>query len=400
MNSLANSTTTNLVCKHFNICGGCEFQNIEYLQQLKNKQEFIKELFKEFDVKEIQPIIPSCQTIYYRNKMEFVVGKDKSNKIVSGLRQKGKFYKIVDLSECIISIPYLGEILNIVKEWIKENNVEPYDLITHKGKFRYIVLRHSKTIDQIMLNFVITGTKYQFEQNEQKMFLSLIDRLKKIQNLDSLYVSINNKISDNASAEEMFHLYGEKYITEILNGIKYLIYPTVFFQTNTKTAEVMYKIIQQEIIDGNVLDIYCGSGGITLQIFNNKNVDKIIGIDSSLDNIEIAKKNCVINDISEDKVEFVEDTAEVFLLKLWKSKFLSNLSNIIVDPPRPGLSKKVKYIISDLGVNRMIYISCNPEALKEDLKIFVKFYNIKKLIPIDMFPHTRHIEIVCVLDHK
>lgn len=390
----------NFICKHFGLCGGCEFQNIEYAQQLKNKQEFVKELFKEFDIKEIEPIIPSPEIFYYRNKMEFIVGKDKSNNILIGLREKGKFYKIVDLSECKISLPNVQEILDIIKNWIKENNVEPYDLITHKGKFRYVVLRHSKTANQIMLNFVITGTKYQFEQNEQKMFMSLVERFKKIQNLYSVYVSINNKVSDNAVAEEIFHLYGGEYIIEILNGIKYLIYPLVFFQTNTKTAEIMYKIIQQEVIDGNVLDIYCGSGGITLQIFDNKNVDKIIGIDSSKDNIEIAKKSCIINNISKDKVEFVAENAEMFLSKLWKSKFLSNLSNIIVDPPRPGLSKKVKYIISNLGVNRIIYISCNPEALKEDLKIFVKFYNIKKLVPIDMFPHTRHIEIVCVLEHK
>ncbi len=400
MNNLINYQTTDSICKHFSICGGCEFQDIEYSQQLKNKQDFLKELFKEFDIKETHSIIPSCGITYYRNKMEFVVGKDKSGKVVAGLRQKGKFYKIVDLSECIISLEYVGEILKIIKEWIKENNIEPYDLITHKGKFRYIVLRHSKTTDQIMLNFVITGTKYQFEQNEKKIFLNIVDKIKKIQNLYSLYISINNKLSDNASAEEMFHLYGEKYITEVLNGIKYLIYPTIFFQTNTKTAEVMYKIIQQQIIDGNVLDIYCGSGGITLQVYNNKNANKIIGIDSSSDNIEVAKKNCILNNISEDKVEFVKDAAEVFLLKLWKSKFLSNLSTIIVDPPRAGLSKKVKYMISDLGVNRIIYISCNPETLKEDLKSFVKFYNIKKLIPIDMFPNTKHIEIICVLDHK
>jgi len=390
----------NNICKHFGVCGGCDLQNIDYTKQLENKQKFIKELLKDFEVETINNIAPSFDIWYYRNKMEFVVGKDRQKNIVAGLREKNKFYKIVDLTECKISLKEIGEILNIVKQWVKENNVEPYDLITHKGKIRYVVVRHAKNTNQLMLNFVITGTKYQFEKNEQSLFLELIDKLKKFENLNSVYVSINNKVSDNAVAEELIKIYKEDYILEVVNGIRYKIYPSIFFQPNTKTAEILYEIILNEVYEGNVIDVYCGSGGISLQLAKQNNVEKVIGVDSSKDNIDIAKDNCKLNNISEDKVEFVCDNAEVFLPKLWKSKFISNLSTVIVDPPRPGLSKRVKGILSEIGVNRIIYISCNPVVLKEDLKTFVKFYKIKKVIPVDMFPHTKHLEVVCILEHR
>ena len=388
------------ICRHFGVCGGCDLQNVEYSKQLENKQKFIAELLKDFEIETLNNIVPSVDIWYYRNKMEFVVGKDKAKNIVAGLREKNKFYKIVDLAECKISLKEVGEILNIVKQWVKENNIEPYDLITHQGKIRYVVIRHSKNTNQLMLNFVITGTKYQFENNEQSLFLELLEGLKKFENLNSVYVSINNKVSDNAVAEELIKIYKEDFILEVVNGVKYKIYPSVFFQPNTKTAELLYDIILDEVCEGNVMDIYCGSGGISLQLIRNNNIEKIIGVDSSKDNIAIAKANCELNNISEDKVEFVCDNAEVFLAKLWKSKFISNLSTVIVDPPRPGLSKKVKGILSDIGVNRIIYVSCNPAVLKEDLKTFIKFYKIKKVIPVDMFPHTKHIEVVCVLEHR
>ncbi len=387
------------LCKHFGVCGGCEFQNLPYLQQLSNKKKYIQELFKEFSVDYISDVVPSVDIWYYRNKMEFIIGKE-NNRVVSGLRQKGKFYKIVDLSECKISYDEIGKVLNIVKSWVEENNLEPYNLLTHKGKVRYLAFKHSKTENKIMLNLVVTGTKYQIENNEKKYFDELVKLYSQLPNVDSIYVSINNLISDNATPEEVFHFYGRKFIVENVNGVNYNIYPHIFFQTNTKCCEVLYKLIIQEIEEGNTLDLYCGSGGITLQVAKYKPNGKIIGVDNSKSNILIALENLKSNNFAEDKIEFVCDNVETFVQKLWKSKFISNLSNIIVDPPRPGLSKKVKSILSDIPVNKIIYVSCNPKTLYEDLKIFIKFYKIKKLIPVDMFPHTPHIEVICVLEHK
>jgi len=233
------------------------------------------------------------------------------------------------------------------------------------------------------------------------LYRSFVERYKKLNYVSSIYLSINNKLSDNAVAEEILHLYGEKYIVEEINGVLYKIYPQTFLQTNTKCCELLYKTVLDEVEEGNILDIYCGSGGIALQIVKHKlSIDKIIGIDSSQENINTAIENCELNNCNKDIIEFVCSTAEEFVQKLWKSKFLTNLSTIVVDPPRPGLSKRVKSILLDLSVNKIIYISCNPNTLYEDLKILLKFYKIKKIVPIDMFPHTPHIEVVCVLEHK
>ncbi|MEM4368528.1 MAG: 23S rRNA (uracil(1939)-C(5))-methyltransferase RlmD [Candidatus Anstonellales archaeon] len=393
-----NNNTT--LCQHFGICGGCQIQNLEYDKQLLDKEHYLNQIFKDFEIENFSKMVASPYIWYYRNKMEFVVGKTKEGKIISGLREKNKFYKIVDLKECKISLPEVREILSTTKKWIEENRLEPYDLLSHKGKVRYVVVKHSKTYNKIMLNLVVTGTKYQIQNNENEIYEDAVERYKNILNVSSVYLSINNSVSDNAVPQEILHLWGEKFIRETLNGVEYLIYPSTFFQTNTKCCENLYKLILDEIIEGNTLDLYCGSGGITLQVAKHKPFGKIIGIDSSKENINNAFENLKINSLSSDMVEFVNDNVENFILKLWKSKFFSNLSNIIVDPPRPGLSKKVKNIIANLGINRIIYVSCNPKTLYEDLKSFIKFYKIKKLIPVDMFPHTSHIELICVLEHK
>lgn len=388
------------VCKHFGICGGCEFQNLDYSQQLIDKKRYIQQLFKEFSIEHIFDVIPSVDIWYYRNKMEFIIGQQQNGKIIAGLRQKGKFYSVVDLSECKISFKNTGEILNIFKSWVENNNISTYNLFTHKGKVRYLTVKHSKTEDNIMLNLILTGTKYQMENNEKKYIDDFVRCYAQLPYISSIYVSINNAISDNAVPEEIFHVYGSKFIMEEINGLKYHIYPNIFFQTNTKCCEVLYKLLLDEIEEGNILDLYCGSGGITLQVAKHKSIDKVMGVDNSKHNILIAQENLQENGLSGDNVEFVCDNVETFVQKLLKSKFISNLSNIIVDPPRPGLSKKVKSILIDIPVNKIIYVSCNPKTLYEDLKIFIKFYKIKKLIPIDMFPHTSHIEVLCILEHK
>ncbi|MCS7227935.1 MAG: hypothetical protein NZ839_03105, partial [Endomicrobia bacterium] len=265
--NFVNSTDT--ICPHFGVCGGCENQNLDYSQQIEIKQKYIQELFKSFDILELTPMLPSPKIWYYRNKMEFIIGKQKTGEIVAGLRQKGKFYKIVNLNTCKISFLHTGEILDIVRNWVKETRLPPYDLFTHTGKVRYLVVRHSKSEDKLMLNLVVTGTKYQIEHNEKVLYQDFIYRANTLKNVSSIYLSINNKVSDNAVPEEILHIYGEEYLVETVNGVKYLIYPNTFFQPNTECCNVLYKTVLNEIVEGNTLDLYCGSGGITLQIAKN-----------------------------------------------------------------------------------------------------------------------------------
>lgn len=381
-------------CQHFGTCGGCDYTNEQYLESLKVKQEYVKSKFQFYEVENILEIIPSVKLEYHRNKMEFAVGGQVGNVLI-GLRQKGKFNKIVDLKCCKTFHPKTVEILTIIKEWMQENNLEPYDIIKHKGKIRYVAMRHSKTFDELMLNIVITGSKYQFEYLEHKLFQSLVQKISLFK-IVSFYICINNKLSDNALTDEVFKIYGTDFIKEKVNNIIYKIYPQTFFQTNTLTCELMYNLISSEIDGGNVLDIYCGSGGISLQV--SSRAQKVIGIDSLKENILVANQNKELNNIS--NVEFVCENAETFVTKLLKSKFYTELSTIIIDPPRAGLSKRVCNTISELGVNKIIYVSCNIESLTQDLKLLTRFYKIKKVVPIDMFPFTKHLETIVLLEHK
>ncbi len=387
--------TKNSICMHYKTCGGCDNLELSYEEYLKLKQDYVQTILCDFVIEKVEEIIPSPTTKFYRNKMEFAVGGTVDN-IFIGLRQKGKFSKIVDLKECYNFHPKIIEVFDIVKLWMKENNILPYDIILHKGKIRYVSIRHSKTFDDLMVNIVITGSKYQFDYFEKKIFENLSAKLIEKEKIGSIYVCINNKVSDNAYTDEIFKIYGKDFIEEKINEIKYKIFPLTFFQTNTSCCEKLYEIVVKQTEGGNVLDIYCGSGGITLQVA--KKVQKIIGIDSSKTNILIANENANFNNIS--NVEFENTNAETFILKLAKSKFATELSTIIVDPPRAGLSKRVLTEISESGVGKIVYVSCNLETLKEDLKTFVRFYKIKKVIPVDMFPFTKHLETVTVLEHK
>lgn len=384
-----------LICKHFGVCGGCDTLGIPYREYLEIKQKDAEKKFNGLVVESFSEIVPSDSIEYYRNKMEFVVGYN-NGEVVIGLREKGKFYKIVDLEECKIFYPGIKNIFEVLKNWIKEHKIQPYNLFTHKGEIRYVACKHSKTHNEIMLNIVITGSKYQFEYIQRKIFEKLISQLSEIKEIVSAYVSINNKLSDNAYSDEIFRIYGKDFIVEDINDIKYKIFPLTFFQTNTLCCKKLYGIVKEKFGGDNVIDVYCGCGGISLQLASK--AQKVIGVDLLKENIVSASENALLNKIT--NTEFVCDNAENFLVKLSKSKFATELSTIVIDPPRAGITKRVRNALLESGVENIIYVSCNIETLVEDLKIFTKFYKIKEVIPVDMFPFTKHLELITVLKHK
>ena len=374
------------LCRHFGICGGCDSQDKLYAEQLKDKECRIREIFSQFDIKEFSPIVPSPQIFYYRNKMEYAVGGEANLPLI-GLREKKRFYKVVDLEECKIFSEDIKKIFDIFKCWIRDFGVEPYQSRRRCGVIRYACLRHSKFYDELMLIVVVTSPEVNIDP--------LLDKLKDINNLRSVYLCINDKPADISMTGSLRLLYGEQYIKERIGGVDYLISPGSFFQTNSYCCKELYDIIKKETasMGGKAIDLCCGSGGIALQIAAN--FDKIIGVDISQQNIKDALKNAALNNIS--NTEFICEDAQAFLLKNIGSKTAEEFSAIIVDPPRAGLSKKSRQAIADSGINNLIYVSCNPVNLAEDLKVLCGYYSIDRIVPVDMFPHTRHIETVAIL---
>ena len=384
----------NKMCVHFNDCGGCDWQDKDYTEQLDLKHARIKEIFSSLDDGRLEKTVPSPEIWHYRNKMEFMVKGLEGNTLI-GLRRKKKFNRVVDLSECRIFSPDVRDIFGVFKKWMKDCSVEPYKLFECTGRVRYVALRHSKFYDEMMAIVVVAAEKEEFAREKGK-YEALVEALKAFAKIKSVYVCINNGVSDVTLSENVYLLYGDGSIREKINGINYLIDPGVFFQTNPFCCAELYKVVKKAASSsggGAALDLYCGSGGITLQVASV--FDKVIGIDIIPGNIRHAEKNRELNQIG--NAEFVSEDAELYLEGLKKSGRIAEFSAIIVDPPRIGLTNKSKEIILSSGVKNIIYVSCNPESLKKDLSFFEGVYDILKVTPVDMFPHTRHLEAVAVL---
>ena len=374
------------LCPHFGLCGGCDSQDLPYERQLKDKEARLREIFSQFKIKEIKSIIPSSEIYYYRNKMEYAVGRWDAVKVI-GLREKSRFYHVVALDECRIFNKDLSRIFGIFSDWIADNNIEPYHNSKGTGLLRYLVLRHSKHYDDLMAIVVASSDKINVR--------GLVNKFRKFKKIRSVYLCVNDLLSDVAVAGQVKLIDGDERIKERINGIDYSIGPESFFQTNSYCSSSLYAAIKEEAkgAGGRALDVCCGLGGITLQVADI--FSYVTGVDISERNIEDALINAKLNNI--DNVNFISRDAEKYIPELTASGAIKKFSVIILDPPRAGLSKKTRIAVRDSQVKNIIYVSCNPKNLSQDLKSLNGAYDIEKIIPVDMFPHTRHAEVIAIL---
>ncbi len=375
-------------CQHFPTCGGCDFRDKSYAEQLAYKEKFCRNLLARFSVSDFLPIIPSVQTDYYRHKMDFCAAVAPDG-ILLGLRQKSRSQAVVDLKGCLVFFKGLEQILGIFRQWAKDYSVLAYELYKRCGELRYVSIRHSKSSGKLMVVGVFALSSEEFSAQTAK-FQDLAVRLQEIPEVASIYICLNNKISDETLSDDLRLLAREKYIQEEINKISYLSSPEIFLQSNPFACAKLYEVIKQVAANsasgGNILDMYCGSGGITLQLAGLAGI--ITAVDNCSRNIEDARKNAKLNGIN--NIEFICEDAEVFLSRANPGEF----SVLILDPPRQGLSKKTLKVVMDCGIKNIIYVSCNPLNLRQDLIFLSNFYKINKAVVVDMFPHTRHIELV------
>jgi 23S rRNA (uracil-5-)-methyltransferase RumA len=392
------SKRTSPLCPSFGLCGGCSFQNTSYANQVKYKQEYVSELLDFTGVK-VSKILISPNTWFYRNKMEFsffpstdalVEGNFKTD---LGLHCRGNFNKYVSVPPCFIADKDFLRATEIVKKFANKNNIPAYNNKTREGFFRHLVLRKAGNNNQFLINIVTNNT-----DQEQSFLEPLTKELAAFS--DSIYWTINSRKSYAVVSDKITLMYGKPYITEKLNvgGKDYFfnISPLSFFQTNSKGTEVLYNEVLRLLNpskDDVLLDLYCGTGTIGISMAHN--VKKIVGIEQVEQSIENAKENAVTNNVS--NAEFYAMTAEQ-----WINQNGSIFDVMVVDPPRIGLTKDVVNFLVDSNAKRIVYVSCNPSTLARDLKIILgeNIYNVKEIIPIDMFPQTHHVEVVVLLELK
>ena len=397
-------------CNHFYDCGGCKTQDLKYEEQINQKEKQIIEALNHLgriNIQKIEPIIKSDMIYEYRNKMEFsfsnsrwLISNEKGLKdekpkdFALGLHPPRRFDKIVDVDNCDIQTKLANKILSLIKKESIENDLDPYDIINHTGFIRNIVIKHPKYSNQVMIN-IITAYK------QDDILMPIVSKLKKLSlNIKSIINTINDKKSDSAYGMPQNLLYGENFIIEHLHEFEFEISADSFFQTNSIQALNMYKYVRNECkLSGleTVYDFYCGTG--TISIFIAKNAKKVFGFEIVESAIKDAKKNAVKNKIN---------NTEFYCCDL--SKMLQNCNEIIqknpcdvliLDPPRAGLHPKTLKEILRINPKKIIYVSCNPTTQARDVREFINSnYIMGKVQPIDMFPHTHHIECVITLDKK
>lgn len=374
-------------CKHFGVCGGCGLQFLTYENQLAWKEKMVSDALRQiggFKNLAIEPIIRCADPWFYRNKMEYTFGMGRL-----GLHPKNNYREVFDLEECFLESPLSVEILCAVREWAKRE-------IPDMAIMRNLIVREGKNTGEIMLNLVINGTEFPLDAEFTRYLCG------KFPAITSLYRTSTTVERGRRTEVKEFHLYGEPTLTEKLtvgaHTLTFDILPQAFFQPNTKQAEVLYgKILEFAEAEGTekVLDLFCGTG--TIGMFFAKLGCRVIGIDSNASAIENAKKNAVQNRLS--TIDFLCKDIDKFLFPQYSS-LIPHPSLLITDPPRAGIFPKALEKIINFKIPRWIYVSCNPTTLARDLKIICEGgrYQIKKIQPIDMFPHTYHMETVCRLD--
>jgi len=394
-------------CKFFGTCGGCKQQDLNYETQLKYKEELVKETFEHIggltDFK-FESIIPSKNDFFYRNKMEFSFSdkrwltKDEidSDEIIDkdfalGLHIPKIFDKVLDIDECFLQSELSNEILNFTRMFFKDKNTTIYSTKTHKGYLRHLVIRQSQNTDDLMVNLV-TRTEDDALMNEYTNEL-----LKAVPQITTIINNINLKKASVAIGDYEKVYCGTGFIYDKIGNHKFRISANSFFQTNTLQAENLYKTaLDFAELKGDeiIFDLYSGAG--TIAIYVSDKAKKIYGFESVKSALKDADKNAKINSV--DNVEFIEANLYKSFLPIVEKKKIPNPDVIIIDPPRSGMHKNTVDDVIQLNPGKIVYVSCNPATQARDIKLMVEAgYKLMKMKPVDMFPHTYHIENVVVL---
>jgi len=393
-------------CDHFDLCGGCKWQNLDYKKQTELKENAVRAAIRRIaqdDENKVEPILEAQKIKFYRNKLEYAFsnkrwitdeeiqsGETIADRAAVGFHRAGAFDKVVAIEQCHLQENLSNDIRNFIRDLALQKGFSFYDIRNNHGLFRNLIVRNSM-LGEWMIT-VVFG-----EKNDAipDIMAGLVEGFAKV---NSWHYIINEKMNDSIHDQDVIHYSGEKKIFEKLGHIKCQIGPKSFFQTNSYQAKNLYDIAIEysNFKGGEVLyDLYTGTG--TIALYAAQHCEKVVGIEQIPEAIEDAKRNCDLNKINncEFLVGDVRDTLEIgFKDKYGKPDIL------ITDPPRAGMHSDVVQTLLELAPIKLIYISCNPSTQARDIKLLKDKYELIKCKPVDMFPHTSHIENVALLTLK
>ena len=391
-------------CKHFGTCGGCKWQMLPYHKQLQFKQQEAEQNLRRIgktEIPDLLSIIGSEETTAYRNKLEFTfsnkrfltneeIGTEESiaQQNALGYHAPRIFDKVIDIQECHLLNPVNNEIRNTIRDFAKEKGFTFYDIKEHTGWLRNIIIRYTST-GELMVNICMN------HDEEADRILLLDYLLKKVPVISTLLFTINPKWNDTIYDLTPQVYFGKGYVTEKLGNLEFIISPKSFFQTNTHQAENLYAIAKEFAgLTGNevVYDLYCGTGSIG--IFVSDQAKKIIGVEVVEDAIEDAKKNAALNNIHHAHF-FSGDVIKICTDDFFKINGKPDV--VITDPPRAGMHEKLVIKLLEMEAPKIVYVSCNTATQARDIALLSEKYTVEKVQPVDMFPHTHHIECVALL---
>lgn len=380
-------------CTTYKRCGGCDLRHIDYNYTLKMKDDIVQNLVnKSLSYKvDVSHTIGMEVPYYYRNKLQYPIGKGKDNKAVMGVFAK-RTHEIIPVENCLIQNQKAQKVAREVLNIINEQNISVYDEKTQKGSIRHVVIKIGIHTNEIMCIIVINEENI---ENEKEFVNKLTNKYPEIK---TIIKNINKKNTNVILGDKNVVLYGDGYIYDTLGEYQFKISPMSFYQTNPIQTEILYKkaIEFADLNKEDILcDLYCGIG--TIGIFASKYVKKVYGIEIIEEAIKAANENAKINQI--DNIEFLAGDVEQVFEKMLLEKNITP-TVIIVDPPRKGLDNNTINNILKLEVKKVIYVSCNPATMVRDFRLLEEKYLVKKIQPVDMFPFTNHVECVAVLQLK
>ncbi len=392
-------------CKHFEVCGGCKWQFLAYEEQLKVKEQQVRESLERLgglsgDL--VLPIVSNDSPWFYRNKMEFSFGTSAKPKLSQevgetqlGFYPPGYHFEVFDLEECFLQSEWVVEVVQKVRAFAIEHQIPVYNSHNHEGLLKTLTVREGENTGERMI--VLTTSTGLFEQKE-----AFIELFAKDASVTSLYWNSVYQVPGQPTWTEQNLLAGKEALTEVLeleNGtrLEFDILPQAFFQTNTLQAQKLYsKALELADLTGAeiVYDLYCGTG--TIGLFCAHKAKLVLGIEVNESAVESAQNNALKNGIK--NVRFYLGSVEQRLNELASMGEGSRPDVVIVDPPRAGLGEKVVADCVAFGAAKIVYVSCNPTTMARDLKQFTELgYTTQSVQPVDMFPQTHHVECVCLL---
>jgi len=390
-------------CPYSGFCGGCKWQFLKYQKQLIYKRQHVVDALMHIGLIQsphVHETLASRHIFGYRNKMEFSCSDrrwvlpnemqqaDIDRSFALGLHVPGTFSKVIDIDACLLQPETGNRILSSVRKRMRASNFQPYGLKSHSGFWRFVVMRNSSYYGQWMVNLV---SAYEESEVVQKLANELASQFPEI-------VSIVNSITDRKSGVAIgdyeYLMAGEPHFRERIGSFEFIISANSFFQTNSQGAQELYEVARRYAgLNGNetVLDLYSGTG--TIAIFMAQSARKVIGIELAKSAIADAERNCRLNGV--DNCRFIQgDMRDALPLLNEKPQV------VLIDPPRAGMHKDVTNQILEILPDRIVYVSCNPASLARDVALMSKKYRLMEVQPVDMFPHTYHVEAVAKLEKR